>query len=215
MTSLTRHKAAQKVIRLVGEVLTEQTPREALLERIAQSVFTWWHIAFISKSVGGMDEFGNVWPPLKPETVRAKIRNRSAGIEKDRQAQWQERQSRYVGELRAAGFNARQAKAKAADLAWQSYSQRSDIYSTATLAGVPINVDTTRLEVSLDPYADSEDRVQEFDGDTIRLGSSVPYGVYVNAARRFLPTQEEAAVFVERAAVAAADEVADYVRENL
>ena len=173
----------QNMVAQVGQKRQGLVAMEA--RQITANVFKLrWHTAFIAKSLGNADEFGNVWPPLAAATVARKRAQNSPGIRADRQAQWYRRRQQFIQQFRAQGLGRAQAVVSANALAWQSMS---------AAGGVPINVDSTDLEQSL---LGGANHVEQFSGNTLTLGSSVFHGQFVNAKRRFRPNPAEMRVWL-------------------
>lgn len=170
-------------------------------ELIMQMILSRWHTGFIQKSAGGPDEFGNEWEPLPESTKSQKSRRTSGGFrDVDRASHWVARRRSLVAQLWAGGMTMPQAQAKADSLMWQQ-------------TDIPIGIDTTRLEQSISPEG-SEDQVRVVTPNRLTVQSTVPYGKYFNAKRRFQPTAEEAATWVRDAAVILRDSVAERVKRQ-
>lgn len=168
-------------------------------EIVADVVFTRWHTAFIAKAHGGADEFGNEWPPLAESTRRRKA---ASSMSQDVRRGFGQRHRQLLSQLQAAGMSPTEAVAKASSLAWQSQPS----------GGGQININTTRLEQSLDPSrADHSDQIRDL-GQPMRFGTRTPYAKHVNRRRRIMPTSSEARVWVRDAAAIIRNKVAEQIR---
>lgn len=178
--------------------------REDILKITAGHVLTSWHANFMKKAYGGTDEHGNSWPPLKESTVQKKLfRKNQEEYKRKRVPSWEETRNSLHQQFMMGGMGFDSAMAKANDLAW----------GAAPPVENTINVETSALEKSLSPEG-NEHSVRGKSGDTITLGTSRPKAGEVNALRRFLPTSDEASVYVKRAAIAAVNEMADELRRG-
>lgn len=179
------------VLAAIYAAVRDSADSEKMRAVVAHAVLTGWHTAFIAKAQGGVDEFGNRWKPLHPSTVRRKQRQ-SMAQDVDRRRAWGQRRGQLVSQLIAGGMSSADAKVKANSLMWQG--------STSAAGGQPINIDTTRLEASLDPAReDHVDQVRDTSSG-VRVGTRRPRAKHINRQRRFQPTKREAAVWVRRGA---------------
>ncbi len=175
-------------MRSTAEKAEQSIRRSPVGEYIADIVLTRWHTGYMRKSAGVQDEFGNGWKRLALVTLAEKRRRRAGGWrEMDRASMWKRRHGQLVKQLLSAGFSMEDAQDKATDLAWGS-------------AGVPINIDTTRLITSLDPGYSGPDQVREVSDEVVRLGTEVEYAKYVNKQRRILPNQAEVRAWLREVA---------------
>ncbi len=176
-------------------------------EAMAESIFASLHTAYIAKAHGGVDEFGNEWPPLADATIKEKQRNQLRGRTWDDKAeQWGRRQMMLERHLRASGMSNEQAAQTSAALAW------GPILSAEA---VPINIDTGRLEESLSPEG-SEDQIRETQGDVWKFGTEVEYAQYVQNKRPFIPEDEsQLQLWVERGASVLVDDIKREAEKNL
>ncbi len=166
------------------------------------------HIAFVAKSNGGRDEFGDSWAPLAPRTIKNKLRAKRRAIEErnntrawwniDRRNSWRRNRRNLMQQLQASGMTAEQAKAKATSMAWGRVTAQG---------GVSINVRTGDLEESLMMNSASPDQVFEVRGDTLVMGTKARTARWMHdgqrkkprrPARPILPNSEKAAVWIQR-----------------
>ncbi len=159
-------------------------------DRIAEGVFDRWTKAFVAKSEGGEDEFGNSWPPLSDRTVKKKRRNPPNLDHRNTLG------GRLIRDLMRNGLSREQAGAKAVAILGSTFATPSEV----------INVDNGELIASLDPRG-NENQIREQSGDAIALGTEVDHAGPVNARRRFLPTADEAVDWLYDIATELRDEI--------
>jgi len=177
-------------------------------------LFTQIHKAFLVKSKGGRDEFGNQWKPLARSTIAQRpIRpgeRKALGIQglgrggrglltAAQNRQWKaifasnfKRLSSRVGEA--------QAKQIAAKLAWAILKSRGAKTKLEVLGGrkVPILIVSHDLERSLKPghvsrehYDPSPNQVFSLQKDRITIGTEVEYASRQHKHRRLWPTAKQ------------------------
>lgn len=170
--------------------------------------------AFMAKSDGKADEFGEVWEPLSPRTIAqrpiSRIEKWKAGVGNNRGllTQAQDRQWRGIfastlGRLLKQGTPIHEAKQRAGQVAWAVMKARGaktklDVFGRRK---VPILRVSDRLVDSLSPgeVVDGEyipftpDQVAEFRGNTLRYGTKVPYAKKQHQTRPLWPTPQNMA----------------------
>lgn len=182
--------------------------RRTFVAAYAHSMFTNIHRAFLVKSRGGTDETGTTWKPLKPETIAARrlsgpsrfafAARRGRGLltaAQDRR--WRGIFASAMTRFEAEGFAPAEARAMAGQLAWAILKKQGAQTRLAVLSRrrVPILIDRGRLERSLRPgavsgfvYRKPKEQIVEDRGQTVVLGTSVPYAARQHRTRRLWPT---------------------------
>jgi hypothetical protein len=168
--------------------------------------------AFYAKSMGGSDEFGDKWDPLKPETIVAresrklpKRGKRRLGEQHDKL--WRRVFARSFARL-AFRVGEKEAKVRAAKMAWGAVKAAGAKTLKETLSGrrPPINWVSGRLKKSLMPGRRSqggyqppeEQRYEEYHGKLI-LGTDVPHAPYVHKRRRLWPEANKMLPWIQEA----------------
>lgn len=176
--------------------------REEAQFHMAETFFTSAHAAYIAKSHGQADEFGDTWHPLAQSTIDDKRRSGSPSIaggtafipDASRRNEWVERRDTFLAQMISAGMSPTDARDKANDLAWKN---------NIAASGVPINIDTGLLVNSLAPGAGGDrsvrqGQVRQFVGTTMTFGTDVDYAADVHQMRPILPTADKMVVWVRR-----------------
>ncbi len=178
---------------------------------MAETFFTNAHTAYIQKSHGRADEFGDNWRPLSrirideklgkgflpgvPGEISPSVTGGTAFIpDASRRQEWTDRRDTFVAQLISSGMSPADARTKANDLVWGG---------NVAEGGVPINIDTGLLVNSLAPGAGGDRSVRQGQvrqqiGTTMIFGSDVDYAADVHADRPILPTADKMVVWVRR-----------------
>lgn len=164
---------------------------EDIEDLVAERMFTRWTEAFVAKSEGGEDEFGNSWPPLSERTIRDKERNPPNLSHRNSLG------ARMIRDLVSQGMTKQEALSKAVSVLGQNFTENSHV----------INVRHGDLIASLSPDG-HENQIREKEDNLIILGTEDPKAGYVNAQRRFLPTGDEAVEWLYDVAVELRDQIA-------
>lgn len=193
--------------------------------------------AFMAKSEGGTDEFGDQWKPLSPQTIAnrpvsgARLRYMGLGGKRERglltpaeNRQWKGIFRSTVMRLLRQAVPIGEAKQTAARLAWAILKSKGAKTRLGTLGRrkVPILRDTDRLVDSLSPGKISgteyvpftDDQVAEFQGRQIRIGTTVPYADKQHKTRRLWPTQANMSKWTQKSVSKARDVVLSYIRNR-
>jgi len=174
--------------------------REESFFVMSEVFFTRAHTAYLAKSHGQADEFGDTWDPLAFETVRRKIAEGSPSVtggtafipDRSRRQEWIDRRDNLIAQMISSGMSASDARAKANDLTWSHNVNPS---------GVPINIDTGLLANSLAPGAGGnrsvrQGQVRQHIGTTMLFGTDVDYAADVHSMRRILPIADKMVTWV-------------------
>lgn len=167
---------------------------------MSEVFFSRAHTAYIAKSHGQADEFGDTWDPLAFSTVRKKIAEGSASVtggtafipDRSRRQEWIDRRDNLIAQMISSGMSPSDARFKANDLTWSH---------NVNASGVPINIDTGLLANSLAPGAEGDRSVRQGQvrqqiGTTMLFGTDVDYAGDVHRQRRILPVAEKMVVWV-------------------
>lgn len=205
-TTQSRARVLQSIHDATGEISGRKSSSYSLVARkmLGDVILTNLHTAFLAKAHGGQDEFGDDWTELSQETKDRK--SGRPGARPDRRAQWRRRHAELTQSLVAAGMSSQDARDKASELAWGP--------NTAS-EGVPIGIDTHRLERSLDPTTNSPNQVRDNHGDTLTLGTDVEYAKFFDAARPIIPDSSKSKRWVRRGAGVLVGMIATRLREKL
>lgn len=215
------HAVVQEAIGLAGGPL-----RQEAQYIIADTFFSNAHTAYIAKSHGLADEFGDRWKPLARRTVEQKlgiaplsdpgtpgeispsVTGGTAFIpDASRRAEWFDRQGRLQAQLISGGMSPEDARTKANTLAWGP---------NLAAGGVPINVDTGLLANSLSPGDEYKPgQVRQFYANVGILGSEVDYAANVHKVRPILPTADKAVVWVRRGLAIVANMIRNEIVDRL
>ena len=212
-------KPAWAVAQITADVVEEaigQTGgplREESFFMMGEAFFTSAHTAYLAKSHGQADEFGDTWRPLAASTIREKLglgsirdpgtpRPISPSVtggtafipDASRRQEWTERRDNFVAQMISSGMTPNDAKTKANDLTWGA---------NIAAAGVPINVDTGLLANSLAPGGGGDrsvrqGQVRQMVGQTMTFGTDVDYAASVHERRPILPDTDKMVVWVRR-----------------
>lgn len=195
---------------LSGRLPDSRSYRPTLIGRLGHHLFTKIHEAFTAKSLGGSDEFGDRWKPLKRETIaqrpivpgeRKKLG--ILGLGRGGRGLLTAQQNRLWKGIFASTFRRLaprvgegEAKRRAASLAWGILKARGAKTKLEVLGSrqVPIHVVSHRLEESLKPgqlsggqYTPPDEQVFQFQGRSLRMGTEVPYADRLHKTRRLWP----------------------------
>ena len=171
--------------------------RAAFMAILTRELYLEIHEAFMIKSRGDADKFGEKWEPLKPATIERKLhkqRRRAARttdpISKRQRDQWREVYHETLPIYKSYGFSHQEAVAAAREKAWQSLKLPKN-------KSVPIGIDTQRLEKSLrtgratdgvyNPPASTKDQIVEIRPQSIHVGTKTPYARNFDKRRKIIP----------------------------
>ena len=191
---------------------------------ISDTFFSSAHTAYIAKSHGREDEFGDRWRKLAQTTI-----NRKLGIgalpgtvgeispsvtggtafipDASRRKEWEDRRNRLQAQLISGGMTPEDARVKANELSWGS---------NIAASGVPINIDAGLLVNSLAPgEGHKPGQVNESYGNVMIMGTQVDYAADVHRRRRILPTADKIVVWVRRGLGIVANLIRNEVEERL
>lgn len=208
----------------LGDVLSGRVPEHMDLYltfwgALARYLFGKIHEAYKVKSQGRMDELGNSWPALSPQTIanrrvteedilaygiggtgeRAFKRRVRGLLTVTQDKQWRAIYAKTLAKLEAVGTPSPEAKQGAAKLAWAILKSRGAQTRLEVLGGrvVLINVDTGALLASFDPtpgegpYTARDNQLFELNGGSAELGSNIPYADDVDSLRSLIPDNAE------------------------
>ncbi len=210
-------QTADRLPQIASEEVRKILDSDEGLEILSDAFFTSAHIAFVTKSNGGVDEFGDKWAELAPRTLTRKKRARTKALQTrarfpeanrfevkawwniDRRNAWQRNRRNLLRQLVASGMSPDDAKIKATSMAWGSV--------TAT-SGVSINVESGDLEEALMKDSKNPDQVSERRGDSYVMGTSARTAEWCHdgslkknrPARPVIPEADKVTRWIERGA---------------
>lgn len=217
---MVRTKASPEVIKQITLAVVDEAIgktggplREEAFFHMAETFFTNAHSAYLVKSHGRTDEFGDKWRPLSQERIDEKrglgsildpgtprpvspsVTGGTAFIpDASRRQEWTDRRDTFIAQMISSGMTASDARTKANSLTWGHNIAKE---------GVPINIDTGLLVNSLAPGANGDRSVRQGQvrqqiGSTMIFGTDVDYAADVHAMRPILPTADKMVVWVRR-----------------
>lgn len=187
-TSRNTQSVNQLIRNLPTNISSNTQLGRAFRARMIHEIMSRLHKAFMEKSKGRRDEFGNRWQPLSPATVRRKTSSGSSGqsaLTKSQQRLFQKSFNAALNQLRRAGLREVDAVTKARRTAW-------DMLATGG-TNVPIGIDSGRLERSLRPgktgstYQPPAEQKVDFSSGRLRVSTAVPYARHFSARRPITP----------------------------
>lgn len=212
-TKLSAEAVRQVTMAVVDEAIgkTGGPLREESFFMMAETFFTSAHTAFVSKSHGQADEFGDTWLPLSPKTIQEKLGvsgflpnvgevspSVTGGTffipDAKRHQERADRRDLFVAQMISGGMSSNDARTKANELVWGG---------NIAASGVPINIDTGLLVNSLSPGAGGDrsikiGQVRQMVGSVMTFGTDVDYAADVHRMRPILPSVDKMVVWVRR-----------------
>lgn len=209
-----------------------QMLRSMFFAHFANSFFTSWYDASVAKSDGVADEFGNNWKEItnhtkiyrqlnKEERKKFKAKGTRGLLSASEDKLWRIIFMRKWTQF-ASFMNDKEAKKRAAQIAWtvvKSQGAKTKLREYSNREARILHV-TGRLIQSLRPssigggfYRPNKDQIAEFNGNVIRLGTSVPYATKVNVERPLVPPQH--IVWVNRASKQAIEKIIEQLLEEM
>ena len=194
-----------------------KTIRTRFFAHLANHFFRRQHEAFVTKSNGDPDEFGNVWKPIS-ESTRI-YRPLSAAEKKEYKvgrtsgrglltAEENKRWKRYFAQsFHQFSFwmSDKEAKSRAGTIAWAKLKEegarvKKDLFRTRKGT---ILVRSGRLLKSFEPssidagyYRPNKEQIAEYNGSQVTFGTKVPYASLVDKTRPLFPQSHQYARWV-------------------
>lgn len=223
MSRIRTKKSPQEIERLRRDLpgmLSGRKPDKYRLRHIfwgafAKSLFDSISLAYAVKSAGGEDDLGNSWPDLSPrrkayrravrssdlkESYRRRLRDKSTIglLSKTEQKQWSLIFGRTYHRLLKKKVPNREAKERAAMLAWHVLKSKGAKTKLATLGerDLPIMIDKGRLQRSLLPgkfnpshgyVKKNKDQLFKVLKTVVHIGTNVEYAVHHDEGRTSVP----------------------------
>ena len=207
--------------------------RSTITHHIYTKIFT----AFMAKSDGKADEFGETWLPLSPRTIAARpisrIQKYLSGVGGSRERglltagenrQWKGIFASTLGRLVRAGISHGEAKQRAASTAWAVMKSRGARTKLGVFGRrkVPILRVSDRLVDSLSPgevhnktYVPfTKDQVADVNRQTLTFGTKVPYAARQHATRPLWPNSRNMASWNQQAVSKARDAVLKVISQT-
>jgi hypothetical protein len=212
--SVNQLRLVEKATRLIQQLTGDKpTPGEvdqsgSFWAHFAQEFFSLVHRSYLVRSRGSSDDLGQSWQPLKPKTIRRKLKlaKRHKRVPASQRKFLKSRlrsgeriwgfiYSRAFSRL-SATMGQRAAHLEATRIAWgvvQSLGHTPAIDPPTRGQSVPIMIDSGRLIRSYSPgrargnvYDHPQEQVFRHEGQLVTVGTMVPYAEYAEKTRPVL-----------------------------